>query len=52
MFLVKNIPPKSGKFGPFFPLKILCIGRHHIFSGQNLVKFCPIKNTPERRGKK
>ncbi len=48
----KRLLQKSRKFGPFFPLKILCIGRNHIFSGRNLVKFCPKKNTPERRGKK
>jgi hypothetical protein len=52
MILEKKIPSKSSKFGKKFPLKIICIGQNCIFSGRNLVKFCPRKNTPERRGKK
>jgi hypothetical protein len=27
-------PLKSGEFGPFFPLQILCIARNHIFQAK------------------
>jgi len=34
---------KSGECGSFFPWKILCVGRNHIFLGWNLAKICQWK---------
>jgi hypothetical protein len=36
---------KFGKFGPFFPRKILCGGRNHIFQVEIWRKFASKRNT-------
>jgi hypothetical protein len=35
----KKIPSKSAEFGPYFSLKICCIGQNHIFQIKNLQNF-------------